>query len=304
MGHGHHHEEELPAGVAAASELPNPRAAADWDRMVLPEGVKQRLLNWAVLALKHGDLLPYGDSALQRLLLLAGPPGTGKSTTARGLANAAISEIDPGAGGLLIELDPHALPSDMLGQSQRNVAKLMHHTIPGLARAGQRVVVVIDEVDAFAVSRSAASFETNPADLHRATDAVLAGLDLVARQFPSVLFVATTNFPQAVDDAVISRADWTVKFEYPDLPASTMILREALGRLATRWPSIERYAGDAEVLEHLAKLCDGLDGRAVAKLGTLALTWRTEVAHDPAQLTFEDLTSAAHQLCHDRGNSL
>jgi pachytene checkpoint protein 2 len=35
--------------------------------------------------------------------------------------------------------------------------------------------VLIDEVESFAVRRSLASFETNPVDVQRATDAVLAG---------------------------------------------------------------------------------------------------------------------------------
>ena len=36
--------------------------------------------------------------------------------------------------------------------------------------------MLIDEVESFAVRRSLASFETNPVDVQRATDAVLAGL--------------------------------------------------------------------------------------------------------------------------------
>jgi hypothetical protein len=39
--------------------------------------------------------------------------------------------------------------------------------------------VLIDEVESFAVARSAASFAANPVDVHRATDAVLAGIDAI-----------------------------------------------------------------------------------------------------------------------------
>lgn len=300
MGHGHAHHhgdaDELPAGIAAVLALPDRRAGDAWDRMVLADGVKQQLLNWAILALRHGAALS-GDAGLQRLLLLAGPPGTGKSTTARGLAHAAISEIDAGLGGLLVEIDSHAMPSDMLGQSQRNITKLMHHTIPALARERQQpIVVIIDEVDAFAVSRSAASFETNPADLHRATDAVLAGLDLVAREYPSVLLVATTNFPAAVDDAVLSRADWTLRFDNPDAAATAEILRGTLQRLGEHWDAIAVLAADDEALQRLAERVVGIDGRSIAKLPAMALTLRREVAVAPHRLTFDDLAWAADQL--------
>jgi hypothetical protein len=39
------------------------------------------------------------------------------------------------------------------------------------------------------------------------TDAVLVQLDLLAEQNPQMLFVATSDFPQAVDSAFTSRCD-------------------------------------------------------------------------------------------------
>jgi AAA+ superfamily predicted ATPase len=91
-------------------------------------------------------------------------------------------------------------------ESQRNVTRLLAETIPEVAARRPFTVVLIDEVESFAVSRSAASFEANPVDVHRATDAVLLGIDEIARKLPSVLFVTTTNFIEAVDAAFLSRA--------------------------------------------------------------------------------------------------
>ncbi|MBS3942025.1 MAG: ATP-binding protein [Actinobacteria bacterium] len=290
-GHGHgHDDEELPAGITAVVELPDPRLRSAWERMVLPAGVKTRLCSWAVLALEHGHRLTLESSGLQRLLLLSGPPGTGKSTTARGLADAAVREL--GGDGLLIEVDPHALPSDLLGQSQRNVVKLLRHTLPAVS-AGRRAVVLVDEVEAFATRRSSASFDTNPADLHRATDAVLAGLDHLASELDSLLVVATTNFATAVDEAMLSRADWTVEFAYPDAEAAARIVQGSLTALAQEWPSLAELASDAGLVAKVADRCAGHDGRTLAKLGTLALSLRPETARDPGRLTAEDVLDAA-----------
>src|SRR5258708_32867503 len=95
----------------------------------------------------------------------------------------------------------------MLGESQRGVARLFERTLPDIARRGRPTLVLLDEVESLAVSRTGASLETNPVDVHRATDAVLAGIDLVARTCPNVVFVATTNHAAGVDIAFLSRAD-------------------------------------------------------------------------------------------------
>ena len=51
------------------------------------------------------------------------------------------------------------------------------------------------------------SMDANPIDVHRATDAVLVQLDVLAESHPNLLFLATSNFPQALDSAFISRCD-------------------------------------------------------------------------------------------------
>ena len=72
-------------------------------------------------------------------------------------------------------------------------------TVPEIAARRPFTVVLIDEVESFAVRRSAASLEANPVDVHRATDAVLLGIDEIAKTLPSVLVgaaLALVNIPK------------------------------------------------------------------------------------------------------------
>lgn len=74
------------------------------------------------------------------------------------------------------------------------------------------------------------SLHALPADhhVHRATDAVLAGIDAIAAEAPTVLFLATTNFLAGVDEAFPSRADLVVTFDLPDRATIERILRHSL----------------------------------------------------------------------------
>ena len=156
-------------------------------------------------------------------------------------------------------------------------------------------MVLIDEVESFAVRRSTASFEANPVDVHRATDAVLLGIDEIAKNLPSVLFVTTTNFIEAVDEAFLSRADLVMRFALPDRDTIERILAHALGELAVQWPALLPLTRDAARLSELAALCEGWDGRRIRKLVLAALAQRLDVARDPARLSWEDLFSAARK---------
>ncbi|MGH2821134.1 MAG: AAA family ATPase, partial [Actinomycetota bacterium] len=139
---------------------------------------------------------------------------------------------------------------------------------------------------------SSASFETNPADLHRATDAVLMALDTLAKQCPSVLFIATTNFPEAVDEALLSRADLVQLFSLPDRGARVSIIRDSLIAYAEAWDPLLALAAADDLIDELAGLSEGADGRTLRKLVVSSFTRREGTARDPATLTRGDLLTA------------
>src|SRR5512141_812404 len=285
----------LPPGVLSMHVLPAEHHDKDWDAIVVPRQVKERLLAQALLVLQHGRKLSMLSGLPHGLIVLAGPPGTGKTTMARGLAQVAALALAREGATTLVEINPHAFPSDMLGESQRNVTRLLAETIPEIAARRPFTVVLIDEVESFAVSRTSASFEANPVDVHRATDAVLLGIDEIARKLPSILFVTTTNFIEAVDSAFLSRADLVMRFALPDRGTIAKILEMAVGELAVQWPALLPLAQDKAKFDALAALCEGWDGRRIRKLVLAALAQRLEVARDPAQLTWNDFCEAARK---------
>ena len=282
-----------PPGVVGVHVLPADHHEGPWDSIVTPPGLKERLLGTALLLLRHGRSLSQLNGAPHGLVLLSGPPGTGKSTLCQGLAQKVALALAPRGATTFVEIDPHAFPSDMLGEGPRAIQRLFSDTLPELAARRPHTVVLVDEIEALAVRRSSASFETNPVDVHRATDALLSGLDTLRKTSPQVLVLGTTNFSVAVDEAFLDRADLVLRLGLPDEPTVAEILRQTIGESAMVFPGMNQLVGDEELISDLAKRCLGLDGRRIRKLVLRAMGSRPQLGLDPGQVTADDLRAAA-----------
>jgi AAA+ superfamily predicted ATPase len=276
-----------PGGVARRCRLPDDGFELAWTSIKLAHGVRERLLAQSLLSLTVRQKLPFESAPLHGLILLTGVPGTGKTTLSRGLANQIAKQL-PGTKTTFIEIDPHALTSSALGQSQQAVSKLFEQTIPELAIDGV-VVVLLDELETIAVARHQLSLQANPVDVHRATDAALAGMDRLTREHRNVLLIGTTNFPKALDDAVISRADHVEEFGLPTEAARREIILDTLREVGTVWKQVRSLETD---VARLAKAAHGLDGRRIRKQIFAAMASDVETAKDPGKLTAAQIESA------------
>lgn len=277
-------------GILDSRNLPDPEFSALWDAIIVDQSVKDRLLAQAILTftLRTNPKVKRAYMPLHGVVLLVGSPGTGKTSLAQGLASRTAEVVSE---CLYLEVEPHALTSGTLGKSQKAVTELLGGTIAEQA-ATRTTIVLLDEVETLAADRSKLSLEANPVDVHRATDAVLAQLDHLAVKYTNLLFIATSNYSQAIDQAFFSRADLVMTLDLPGPDARRKILVETLDALAEAYPQVKEVAA-ARGFEQAVKACDGLDGRRIRKIVAAACTFDKETAMDPSRLTAMDLLRAA-----------
>ena len=294
-----HANSEMAEAARVVRVMPDPAYAGLWDSIVVDRSVKERLLRATALSLRLRADLPFETTALHGLVLLYGPPGTGKTTLARGLAHE-LAKIVGSREARLIEINPHGLMSAEHGESQKAVTQLLTEYVPTLGDDGMATVVLLDEVESMAIARSEASLAANPADVHRATDAVLAALDSNTVDFPNLVFVATSNFVGVLDEAFLSRVDVHIHVPAPDASGIARILKHALESMAPAFPELGQLACDAGI-ERVAKRLAGADGRRVRKTIMEAMLGRHETVSDPGSTTIDDLLAAAGRVMEDGG---
>src|SRR5690606_35438323 len=132
----------------------------------------------------------------------------------------------------------------------------------GIAESAMQgpTIVLLDEVETLAVDRSKLSLDANPIDIHRATDAVLVQLDMLAESHPNLLFIATSNFPKAVDSAFTSRCDLILEIPLPHKDACEKIVLDCFAGLSETFSKISKLTSSPR-FKQLVSQCVGLDGR-------------------------------------------
>jgi hypothetical protein len=160
------------------------------DSIVLPDGVLDRIERHALAPSRHRDRLLAAGRHLKRGILLHGPPGTGKTTTAMYL----VSRM-PGRTVVL-------LTGGGLGLVEPACA---------LARELQPAMVVLEDVDLVARERMFDSSGPILFELLNEMDGLAADMD--------VIFLLTTNRPEILEPALAARPgriDQAVELPLPD----------------------------------------------------------------------------------------
>ena len=102
-----------------------------------------------------------------RVVLLHGPPGTGKTTLCKALANKlAIQLSKQYPHSRLVEINSHSLFSKWFSESGKLVMR-MFDEIRRFASTGEMVFVLMDEVESLTAARQAAISSSEPSDAIR-----------------------------------------------------------------------------------------------------------------------------------------
>lgn len=268
-----------------------------WESLIYDDNLKQNLLDFVKTTLIFSNLgVDQNIISCNRLILLHGPPGTGKTSLAKALAQKlSIQMNDKYQFSHLFEINSHSLFSKWFSESGKLVMKMFEQIQDVIDLQCCLVVVLIDEVESIAFARGNIS-SNEPSDSVRVVNSVLTQLDRIKR-FPNVLIIATSNLTKSIDLAFLDRADIVQYIGQPTTNAIYKIISSGIVELAAKklivadseddgrdefnistienfdsFRSIEKAPpfSCANIMSQVCKEADGLTGRALRKLPFLA----------------------------------
>ncbi len=211
-----------------------------WDDLIISDDLKDEL-NSVIKLLKDPENAKSYGIDVPKGILFNGPPGTGKTTIARVVANL--------AGLSFFVLRANEIVSKWVGESEKNLTKLFE-----TAQENAPAVIFIDEIDSIGKARSGSNAEHSDKLLNQ----LLQLIDGVIKS-EGIYVIAATNRADLVDSALkrAGRLNRTIEIGLPDAPS-----REALFKLYTKHLKLN-YEVDFEALVKRTENCSAADIKAI-----------------------------------------
>ncbi len=196
-----------------------------WDDVVLNQNNLAILQRVTLENRKQEVLEAYGLRPKSKLLF-CGPPGCGKTLTAKVLSGV--------LGIPLVYVNLTAVFSSYLGETATNLKKIFDYVEKG------EWVVLFDEFDAIARDRNTLN---EHGEVKRLVNSLL---QLIDTSSSNSLFIAATNHESLLDSAVWRRFDEVLFFGKPNLKLRTALLERYLSRIRHSSINLENFAADLE----------------------------------------------------------
>jgi len=164
--------------------------------------IKERLVEAVEWPLKFSHLFQSAGTTPSKGILIAGPPGCGKTLLAKAIANE--------SGANFISVKGPALLSMYVGESEAGVRDIFRK-----ARQAAPCILFFDEIDALVPSRSSGASDSHVSE--RVLSQFLAEMDGI-EELKGVLIMAATNRPDMLDQAILrpGRFDEVVEIILPE----------------------------------------------------------------------------------------
>lgn len=154
------------------------------------------------------DTLQNFDLPVSNKVMFYGPSGCGKTLASYVLAG----ELNK----LMIVLNLGAIVSSKLGETSKNLTKIFRRV------AQEECIVFIDEFDSIGKLRD---YSQDHGEMKRVVNTLLQLLDYLPQRS---IVIAATNHEDMVDNAILRRFDYNVRFELPDKTRIEELIKHTL----------------------------------------------------------------------------
>ncbi|XP_076652988.1 pachytene checkpoint 2 protein [Halictus rubicundus] len=203
-----------------------------WESLYFDSTIKEDLLHFVETTMIFSDHSVNSNIiSWNKVILLHGPPGTGKTSLCKALAQKiTIRLAHRFTYSEFVEINSHSLFSKWFSESGKLVMKLFNELRTMLENSETLVCILIDEIESLAHARKSCNNGTEPTDSIRVVNALLTQLDQIKR-YPNVLILTTSNLSEAIDLAFVDRADIKQYIGHPTHQAIYKIYASCLKEL-------------------------------------------------------------------------